>query len=787
MTLYVTEKTGENCYSTIYDAQQAVKSIIRNGLTDEITVQIKCNRYFLNTPIVFTSDDSGTENFPITYRGAVGAEITGALLLSNLNFESYAKKNGVFVAQLEPNLRIDGLIVNGTAQILARYPNFVEGVIPLGGATNEDDIKLRSIRYKNPNGGYIRALHKNRWGGNSYVITEKSPDSPLGLSINWVGDNNRGSEYAPDAVVVENIFEELDAPNEWFYDNESGLLYVYPDDKTDLNHATIEAVVNSELFNFHGTADSPVRYITLENLTFRDTKRTMFMVDTPDNHYVPLMRGDWAVVRKGAITLENTENIALLSSQYLRIGGNGIFANGYNKDTCIENNKFFDTGSSCIQIAGFPKAIHDPSFWEHDHYLNNPEYPIHQTNVKNPDKIGPKTEDYPRDILIAENEMSGIGIYEKQSSGINLSVCSCVKIIHNTIHNSARSCININDGAFGGHEIAWNDVFDSQRETTDHGPFNSWGRDRFWTVPEYNAYGLYGDLIRPYALLDAIKTNEIHHNRFHHCASAEHTWGIDLDDGSSNYTIHHNLCLGLGIKLREGFDRTIYNNIIIDGQLQIHCTYKQARDNICRNLVVHPIPWGFAGQTGGEETRISQGEYQSNDNWYYYPNAIVNLPVFWEKLKLDNNSIVGINPQFIDILNGDYTATDAESCNKIGFENFPMNKFGCTNSQSKSPIYDNFALRKLCHNVQKIEWMGAIITDIDDAIISSTASSGYDGVYFRQVASSSKAYNFGFREHDLLKELNGNAVKNSTFSDNITELKTAVIYRSGEFKKLTSL
>ena len=29
-------------------------------------------------------------------------------------------------------------------------------------------------------------------------------------------------------------------------------------------------------------------------------------------------------------------------------------------------------------------------------------------------------------------------------------------------------------------------------------------------------------------------------------------WGIDLDDGSSNYVVKNNLCIGVGVKLREG-------------------------------------------------------------------------------------------------------------------------------------------------------------------------------------------------------------------------------------------
>ena len=48
----------------------------------------------------------------------------------------------------------------------------------------------------------------------------------------------------------------------------------------------------------------------------------------------------------------------------------------------------------------------------------------------------------------------------------------------NTIHDCPCAGININTGCFGGHEIAHNWIYNSVLETSDHGPFNSWGRDR---------------------------------------------------------------------------------------------------------------------------------------------------------------------------------------------------------------------------------------------------------------------------------------------------------------------
>ena len=49
--------------------------------------------------------------------------------------------------------------------------------------------------------------------------------------------------------------------------------------------------------------------------------------------------------------------------------------------------------------------------------------------------------------------------------------------------------INIGDGCWGEDVIEFCDVFDTVKETGDHGSFNSWGRDRFWrpNIGEVNA------------------------------------------------------------------------------------------------------------------------------------------------------------------------------------------------------------------------------------------------------------------------------------------------------------
>ena len=122
--------------------------------------------------------------------------------------------------------------------------------------------------------------------------------------------------------------------------------------------------------------------------------------------------------------------------------------------------------------------------------------------------------------------------------------------------------------------IEHNDVFDTVIETGDHGPFNSWGRDRYWDTASHGNKGYRQDIStvggektpqsvsRDRARLDVVDPIVIRNNRFMHSWNS-HSWGIDLDDGSSNYDVYNNLALGCTVKLREGFFRRVYNNVFV--------------------------------------------------------------------------------------------------------------------------------------------------------------------------------------------------------------------------------
>jgi hypothetical protein len=654
--LYVSATNGDDAnpgtinapFKTIVRAKQQVQTA-KQTAAGPIHVYLRAGTYYLDSGIVFGPADGGTASAPVTYSAYHGekAVVSGGMKVTS----TWTTATGnIQVATITPNLKVDQLFINGRRQVLARYPNFDSSKILQGYAADATSAS-RAARWANvtEGPGYVRGIHSNMWGGNDFIITGK--DGSGTPQMQWVNDNNRGGSLQRDFRMVENIFEELDAPGEWYYKKSTGQLYCYPPAGTNLGSATIELATVEELFRIVGTSSAKVKYLTFNRLTFTQTHRTLFT-----RKFEGLLRGDWCVVRAGAVFIQDAENITVQHCFFDQIGGNGIFINAYNKNHRIFNNEFTDIGATCVQTVGLPGAVRTPSTW------------TNQLSTIQDNTPGPKTEEYPRDIVIDNNLMKKLGVFEKQTAGINISMSARVSVLHNRITNSPRSAININDGTWGGHDIGYNDADDCVRETSDHGPFNCWGRDRFWGTNAANATN---------AKLDAIEPVRIHHNRFAGInKDGYHT--IDLDDGASYYLVYNNLCLEAGIKFREGFRRKAFNNITIIGRMACHAWYGSSYDSVYNNIIVPSPNFTTDGNRNAYDVQVmsfagTQSFIDNNLFWNNGSGSVNYAPT--KSAGMDAHSQIA-DPKFTNASAGDYRVSAGSPALAMGFVNFPMDSFG---------------------------------------------------------------------------------------------------------------
>lgn len=634
--------------------EQIAEIFNRLNEVEKLTLTFEEGYYSWEEPLIL--DGTSLKNTELLLRADGKVIFSGSRKISDLVWEQ--EKNGIYSTQLERNLDFDQLFIDEKLCILARYPNYKENVI-LNGYSEDALAPERVKRWKHPETGYVRAIHGYEWGGNDYRILESDEKGRVKLA--WVGDNGRGSSIHSEKRMVENVFEELDSPGEWFYDRTTGKLFYMPENVDELSDTSMELAVNEEILMIKGNR----KPVTVQGICFEKTHRTLF-----SSVYEGLLRSDWTFVRKGAVFVENSEQVRLENCKFRYLGGNAVFFSGYNKDHLVENCDFTDLGASGIMVAGLEKAVRTPSRWgneDWDKTIRNGEgfwldegskmesvnTGVHQTEMEDL-QPGPASEDYPRDICLKNNYFYNVGVYEKQTAGIYVSVSRHVQIESSTFHHMPRSAVTIGDGCFGGHRIVDCDIFDTVRETGDHGPFNSWGRDRFWSFGGYTGDGKGGERKRPYAKYDAMETTVIEHNRITGYAG----FGFDLDDGSTNYHIFNNLCLGVGIKCREGFDRLVENNILVDAPLDVHCQYAYNHDLYRNNLILCSEPVRYAG--GAEDqatTRYETNLYLKEGQWKIYGKE---------------NSVQEIVPVFKNEEKNDYTVMNEDFLQKNDFRNFLM-------------------------------------------------------------------------------------------------------------------
>lgn len=712
---------------------------------EAVTVHVADGTYYLPETLVFTPEDSGSKQNKVVYVAATegGAILSGG---AELKLSWVTHQDGIFKAQTPADLKVDQLFIDGQNQRMARYPNYdaSKKAEPYQGFAADAFAKERAATWHNPTGGYIHAMHRAGWGGYHYQIIGKGDDGEVTYEGGW--QNNRRMGMHRDHRMVENIFEELDAPGEWFHDAKTSTLYYKPKPGIDLSGVKVEVVRLRHLVEFQGSESSPVRFITLQGFKVRHAARTF--MDCKEQ----LLRSDWAIYRGGAFMLTGTEDVNILDCEFDQVGGNAVLVNNYNRRVLVKGCHIHDTGASGVCFVGDPNAVRDPLF----------EYGQKNDLSKIDRTIGPKTNNYPAESTVEDCLIHGIGRVERQPAGVQIEMASEIAVRDCSIYDTARAGINIGDGAWGGHLIERCDVFDTVLETHDHGSFNSWGRDRYWRSDHLTASQQAVDAEPNLPFLDAMKTTVIRDSRWR----CDHGWDIDLDDGSSNYDIYNNLLLNKGLKLREGFRRHAWNNVMPVGTLHPHVWFQRSKDQVHTNIMTERYHTARMSEPYTDGTMVDRNLFDSTDSSILEHST---------KLGWDANSVLAM-PMYVDAKNGDFRVKDDSPAIRLGFKNFPMDQFGVKKPKLKAiartpeiPSLETAKTRSKgqrrspVHATQlQMVWLGATLRDLKgDEFSAFGVSKEAGGVAVAQVPKATVADKAGLQKGDLIQSINEKKVANT--------------------------
>jgi len=310
---------------------------------------------------------------------------------------------------------------------------------------------------------------------------------------------------------VEGVREELDSPGEFYFDNATKMLYFWPN---GTDEADLDLVVPrlKTLVHVKGTSASPVANVSIRGVGFRDSAKTYM-----EQWGVP-SGGDWALYRGGAVMVEGAVDVSIERCKFHRLDTNAVFIAGFVRGASVLNSSFAWLGENAIATWG------DTNEWDAREGL------------------------FPIGTRIEGNVMRELGLYQIQSSALGQAKAAKTVVKRNVMFNMPRAAINFNDHLGGGNLVESNLIWNTCRESGDHGPINTWDR-----LPYLNPLTGTFDSVPSH-----VRGNFI-------IANYGASQGVDNDDGSSWWRIHDNVFYSAdGFKMDYGgHDSAFYRNLVV--------------------------------------------------------------------------------------------------------------------------------------------------------------------------------------------------------------------------------
>ena len=230
------------------------------------------------------------------------------------------------------------------------------GIFSSPTAMQVDRSVLPNLPYAHPETATVHTWREGHWSSWMYEVAGVAVSGGCGLgeacatnfSFSRGGFQGARGDWNGEDSFIENVFEELDAPGEFFYNESSEVLFLFfnATPGTPPPSSGLVATVGKHLFNITGTQAAPVRGVSISGLGLRDTAYT-FM----DPHGIP-SGGDWTLERSAVVFLEGTENVTVEGCVFQRVDGNAVLLSAYNRHANITMNEFVWGGATAVALWG---------------------------------------------------------------------------------------------------------------------------------------------------------------------------------------------------------------------------------------------------------------------------------------------------------------------------------------------------------------------------------------------------------------------------------------------------
>lgn len=360
--------SAESPFATVKRAQEEVRKHNQN-MTGNIIVNIAGGRYELDEELRFWPEDSGSNGYDIIYRGkrddiptlSAGKTITGWEETSD----------GIWTTKVEDADFILDLFVNETRANVAAAEKkiFAVGHYRVEGSYYKSDgmiiEKSKLGLYKNPQDVVFH--WPTTWKDFSIHVDDiiedpQNPNNVIALMNNpmWAsceGLAGYGIVPQPDiGFIVENAYELMDEPGEFYFDKYTKVLSYIPREGQDMNTADVvygnlDRVLRLEGRDYHHQV-SHIRFedVRFAHCTYSEMDKTNVCNQQGAVPVSPTFKG---YTTPGSVEVGFANNIDFNSCVFFGMNSTCLTYMEMVTDSEVEGNVFSDLGSAAFVLGRY--------------------------------------------------------------------------------------------------------------------------------------------------------------------------------------------------------------------------------------------------------------------------------------------------------------------------------------------------------------------------------------------------------------------------------------------------
>ena len=559
-------------------ARDAVRALLKTlDRPRPVRVVLRAGTYYLDSPLEFGPEDSGSRNAPVVYAAAAGEKVTlsgGRRLQGGRWGEVNGRKAWtVDIPEVKAgSWRFRQLFVDGERRPRTRLPKEGEYRIESLPGYTGDFLRSPTRRFVYAAGDIVpdwRNLRDVEIVGITKWLDNRLPIESVDAKSRTVSFD-RPSLFAllsgdkPGPYWVENVVEALDTPGQWYLDRPQGILYYLPRPGEEMRSAEIIAPRLSRVIRVVGRAGAPVHDLRFEGLTFAHTEW-----QPPADYASSLQAG---IEVPGALLFDYAERCVVTGGGIEHIGNYGVEVGVGCSDIEITRNRITDIGAGAVRIGHFFS-------WETDGSGQLTERGILR-------KAAMPKGPHSRRITVADNEIAHLGRFTPEAVGVFVGDNAECKIVHNHIHDLFYSGISVGS-------------------VQDFGPCEATGN-----IIEYNhihdiGQGMLSDLAGIYTC--STPKSRVAFNVVHDVTRRDYGgWGIYPDEGAHDLLIRQNLvyrCQDGALFAHHNRDITAENNIFaLNPGAQLERGGIGGFELTCRRNLIYYADGMAVGNYGSEHT-----------------------------------------------------------------------------------------------------------------------------------------------------------------------------------------